>query len=173
MKRNALRIAAASVFLFVNTSFRHTYSKGTMYVVIDKSDYELNVYDEDGWLLAYPVVFGNKDQSDKLMEGDRKTPNGTFKIINKKVHDKWDRFMALDYPTKESFAKFNERKAKGVIPPGASIGGAIGIHGTWPREDFAVDYYQNWTQGCISMKNKHVEEFYTNIPVGAKVTIRE
>src|SRR6478735_1592233 len=120
MKRNALRIAAATVFLLANTSFRNTYSKGTMYVVIDKSDYELNVYDEDGWLMAYPVVFGNKDKGDKLMEGDRKTPNGTFKIINKKFHDKWYRFMALDYPTQESYAKFNERKAKGIIPPTAS-----------------------------------------------------
>jgi len=79
----------------------------------------------------------------------------------------------LDYPTKESYEKFNERKAKGLIPQNATIGGGVGIHGTWPREDYAVDRYDNWTQGCISMKNPDVEELYNLIPVGTKVQIRK
>ena len=35
---------------------------------------------------------------------------------------------------KESWEKFNQRKQRGEIPASASIGGAIGIHGTWPNE---------------------------------------
>ena len=54
---------------------------GTVYLVVDKSDYELKVYDEEGWYATYPVVFGNKNLADKMMEGDRKTPEGSFKII--------------------------------------------------------------------------------------------
>jgi hypothetical protein len=61
--------------------------------------------------------------------------------------------MALDYPTRESYQRFNERKAQGLIPGTARIGGSIGIHGTWPHEEFAIDQYQNWTEGCISTKN--------------------
>lgn len=159
----------ACVFL-LNTSF---YVKPTYYVVIDKSDYELHVYDDEGWLITYPVVFGNKDQGDKMMEGDRKTPEGTFRIVSRRIHEKWCRFLALDYPTQESYERFKQRKAKGMIPKNARIGGSIGIHGTWPREDFAVDRFQNWTQGCISMKNEHVIQFYNMIPNGTKVTIRK
>jgi len=134
----------------------------------------LIVFDEDGkWVVTYPVVFGSKDQGDKMMEGDRKTPEGTFYINGKRVHEKWCRFMMLDYPNKESFTRFNDRKAKGLIPKSAKIGGAIGIHGTWPREDFAVDRYQNWTQGCISTKNEYVIELYDMIPNGTKVTVRK
>jgi murein L,D-transpeptidase YafK len=173
MKRNMLTAAGLGLLLLSNLSFRSPYSKGAFYIVIDKSDYELNVYDDEGWLVAYPAVFGNKDQGDKLMEGDRRTPNGTFRIVSKRVHEKWDRFMMLDYPTKESVEKFNQRKAQGIIPASARIGGAIGIHGTWPREDFAVDYYQNWTQGCVSLKNVHVEQVFAMLPVGTKVTIRQ
>ena len=44
------------------------------YIIIDKSDYELKVYDEDGWYATYPIVFGSKDLGDKMKEGDRKTP---------------------------------------------------------------------------------------------------
>src|SRR5689334_25403990 len=75
---------------------------GTVYIIIDKSDYELSVYDAKGWYGTYPVVFGNSSLADKKMEGDRNTPEGTFHILSKKIHDKWDRFMALDYPTLES-----------------------------------------------------------------------
>src|SRR4030095_10008703 len=69
---------------------------GTVYLIIDKSDYELNVYDDKGWFATYPVVFGNNSLGDKKMEGDRCTPEGDFRIVAKKIHDRWDRFMALD-----------------------------------------------------------------------------
>lgn len=145
---------------------------GTIYILIDKSDYELNVYDSLGWFATYPVVFGNNSLADKKMEGDRNTPEGTFKIATKRVHNKWHRFISIDYPTKESWEKFRQRKEKGEIPASARIGGGIGIHGTWPHEDFQIDRYSNWTLGCISMKNEDVEELYKLIPNGTKVIIR-
>jgi murein L,D-transpeptidase YafK len=146
---------------------------GTIYVLIDKSDYELNVYDEQGWYATYPVVFGNNTLADKKMEGDRNTPEGTFRIVNRRVHDKWHRFLGIDYPTKESYDKFKQRKEKGEIPSNAKIGGSIGIHGVWKHEDFVVDRFKNWTLGCISMKNDDVEDLYGYAPVGTKVIIRK
>jgi murein L,D-transpeptidase YafK len=146
---------------------------GTVYLVIDKSDYELNVYDDRGWFATYPVVFGNNSLDDKRMEGDRCTPEGVFRVISKKFHDKWDRFMALDYPTKESYEKFKLRKMRGEIPTDAKIGGGVGIHGTWPHDDYIIDRYKNWTMGCISMKNEDVEDIYSYLPIGAKVIIRK
>lgn len=146
---------------------------GVVYIVIDKSDYELNVYDERGWYATYPVVFGNNTLEDKKMEGDKNTPEGSFSILSKKVHDKWDRYIALNYPTKDSYEKFNQRKKNGEIPAKAKIGGSIGIHGTWPHDDYLIDRYKNWTDGCIAMKNKDVEDLYGYIQSGVKVTIRQ
>src|SRR6187549_1472400 len=45
-------------------------------IIVDKSDYELKVYDEEGWLATYPVVFGSRDLRDKMREGDKLTPDG-------------------------------------------------------------------------------------------------
>ena len=146
---------------------------GTVYIVIDKSDYELQVYDDKGWYATYPVVFGSSSLDDKQMEGDRKTPEGNFRVVSKKPHNKWDRFIMLDYPTRESYAKFNERKRRGDIPANAGIGGGVGIHGTWPHEDYQVDKYKNWTNGCIALKNEDVEEIYNYVPVGTRVTIQK
>lgn len=173
MKQFIVPAAVLIILFFTNASFYYKpYTQTSYTVLIDKSDYELSVYDNEGWLVTYPVVFGNKDLGDKLMEGDRKTPEGTFTLISKRVHEKWSRFLMLNYPTPESYAKFNQRKAQGIIPQSAKIGGAIGIHGVWPHEDYTIDQYQNWTQGCISMKNEDVKELFSMLPVGTKVTIR-
>jgi murein L,D-transpeptidase YafK len=151
---------------------RKTEPSGTVYLIVDKSDYELHVYDEEGWYASYPVVFGNKDISDKLMEGDKKTPEGSFKIISKRPHAKWHKMLMLDYPTKESWQKFNKRKAEGTIPRSAKIGGGIAIHGTWPNDNIVVDDFTNWTQGCVSLKNEDLDELDRFLPVGTKVLIR-
>jgi len=147
--------------------------KSPVKIVVDKSSYELYVYDAEGWYATYPVVFGNASLEDKRVEGDRNTPEGSFRIVNKRVHDKWDRYMGLDYPTKESLDKFNARKQRGEIPSSAKPGGGIGIHGTFPHDDFIIDRYKNWTNGCVSLKNSDVEDLYSYIPIGTPVTIRK
>lgn len=144
-----------------------------MYIVVDKKKYELSVYDAKGWFATYPVVFGNNSLDDKKMEGDRKTPEGQFKINQKRPHEKWDRYMGIDYPNQESLAKFNMRKQRGEVPSWAKPGGGIGIHGTWPDDDYVVDHFRNWTNGCISLKRHDVEDLYSYIPVGTPVYIRK
>lgn len=178
--RTPLYMSLLGVAAITNTSFKKkinvntgSVTRNTYSVVIVKSKYELQIYDSAGeWIVTYPVVFGNKDLRDKMMEGDRRTPEGVFHIANKRKHDKWNSFMMIDYPNQESYQKFNQRKAQGVIPYGARIGGAIGIHGTWPHEDYAIDQYQNWTEGCISTKNIYIEELFSLLPVGTRVEIR-
>ena len=143
------------------------------YIIIDKSDYELKVYDEDGWYATYPIVFGSKDLGDKMKEGDRKTPDGKFKIILKKIHAKWGPELLLDYPTGESVQRFNERRKKGVLPKNAKIGGGIAIHATRPEEEWTVDNFYNWTDGCISVKYTEMKDLFSYIPIETPVTIQQ
>lgn len=141
------------------------------YIIISKKDYELKVYDDEGWYATYPIVFGSKDLSDKMKEGDKRTPNGKFKVILKKISPKWGPELLLDYPNAESYVKFNERKKLGLIPRNAKIGGGIAIHATRPGEEWTVDNYYNWTDGCVSVKYSEMKDLYSYIPVGTPVTI--
>jgi murein L,D-transpeptidase YafK len=142
------------------------------YIIVDKSDYELKVYDEDGWYATYPVVFGGKDLGDKMKEGDKKTPNGSFKVVLKKIHPKWGPELLLDYPNEVSYQKFNERKKRGLIPKNARIGDGIAIHATRPEEEWTIDSYYNWTDGCVSVKYTEMKDLFSYIPIGTPVTIQ-
>lgn len=142
------------------------------YIIVDKSDYELKVYDDEGWYATYPIVFGSKDMTDKMREGDKRTPNGSFKIIVKKIHPKWGPELLLDYPNDVSYQRFYQRKASGVLPKNAKIGNGIAIHATRPQEEWTVDNFYNWTDGCVSVKYTEMKDLFSYIPVGTSVTIQ-
>jgi murein L,D-transpeptidase YafK len=152
----------------IKDSIRNPY-----YIIVDKSEYELYVYDDEGWYATYPIVFGSKDLSDKMKEGDKRTPDGSFKVVLKKIHNKWGPELLLDYPNPTSVQKFNDRKVKGLIPKNAKIGDGIAIHATRPQEEWTIDTYYNWTDGCVSVKYTEMKDLYSYIPVGTPVTIRQ
>ncbi|HMO61235.1 MAG TPA: L,D-transpeptidase [Ferruginibacter sp.] len=152
---------------------KHAEDSAGYYIIIDKSDYELKVYDEEGWYATYPVVFGSKDLGDKMKEGDRRTPDGQYKVILKKMHPKWGPELLLDYPTAVNVQRFAERKKKGIIPATAKIGGGIAIHATRPDEEWTIDNFYNWTDGCISVKYTEMKDLFSYIPVGTPVTIQQ
>jgi murein L,D-transpeptidase YafK len=143
-----------------------TVIKDSIYIKVFKSKNRLQVYHKGKILTAYTCVFGPNCVGQKMQEGDRKTPEGTFTILDRKKHDKWDTFMLLDYPNEESKRFFEEAKSKGLISPDARIGGAIGIHGIWENGDNVIDMKHNWTDGCVGLKNKDVRELSTIILPG-------
>lgn len=176
MKTAYLHILAAILLFSIlpepGTPADTTIENGNQYyIVISKKKYELKVYDKLGWYATYPCVFGSNDLSDKLMEGDKRTPEGTFKIISKSAKSKWAYQLMLDYPNESSREKFKDRKKAGQIPASARIGGGIAIHATRPQEEWTVDHYQNWTDGCISLKYREARDLFSYIPVGTKVII--
>lgn len=140
-------------------------------VRIDKSEYKLSILVDSVVIKEYPVVFGKNENSDKLMQGDKCTPEGRFKIISKYPHQSWSKFIWLNYPNDESWKKHNAAKAGGKIPKDAAIGGEVGIHGVPKGMDYLIDAGYNWTLGCISMKNRDVDEIYPYITKSTRIEI--
>ncbi len=141
----------------------HGISSGYVHLYISKSRNKMAVLAEHKVLKIFPVVFGHNPVDDKLMQGDRCTPEGIFKVRAKYPHRKWNKFVWIDYPNAGSWEKHRRAKYEGRIPYTASIGGEIGLHGSESGKDWAIDIKQNWTYGCIAMKNYHMNELYPYI----------
>ncbi|MEM6346968.1 MAG: L,D-transpeptidase [Bacteroidota bacterium] len=138
---------------------------------INKAEYYLEVRFDSVKLKRYPVVFGPDPVNDKLQQGDRRTPEGEFKVRDHYDHAQWRYFIWIDYPTEDSWRKHNQAKAAGEIGQDASIGGEIGIHGVPEGYDYAIGERMNWTLGCISLTNKDLEELIPIVETGMKITI--
>jgi murein L,D-transpeptidase YafK len=139
-------------------------------VLIEKSQHRLTLYYDQTPIKSYGVVFG-KGKGDKRREGDRKTPEGIFKIQDKYPHPDWSKFLWLDYPNPQSECKHNRAKQQGEIPWNSTIGGEVGIHGVPIGDDGLIDARENWTWGCPSLKTKDINEIYEVVQPGTIVEI--
>lgn len=127
-------------------------------IVVRKETRRLTVYQGLTPLKTYPVVLGQNPVGDKLRQGDLCTPEGVYHVVTKFDHPRWSKFILLDYPNTRNWLRFAEAKKKGRIPVEADIGGEVGIHGT--DDAYKNLSGENWTWGCVSMLNRHIEELY-------------
>jgi len=142
-------------------------------LVVSKSRYVVDVFYRNKMIRSYKAVFGPKPMENKMMAGDRCTPEGWFTIRSKNPNSKYDKFMLLSYPDDTSIVRFNKLKDNGYIPKSAKIGGDVGIHGIWKGGDDMIEKGVCWTDGCVAIKNKDVEELFTYVSVGTRVWIKK
>jgi murein L,D-transpeptidase YafK len=145
--------------------------KKAIAIVIEKSKYRLTVYYQKKPVKAYAIVLGANPKDDKLRQGDKRTPEGIFHVKDLYYHSEWSKFILLDYPNQDSWRKFSQAKTRGEVKANDDIGGEIGIHGVEKGQDWLIDRKINWTLGCISLKNKDVDEIYPLLQKGTTIEI--
>ena len=144
-----------------------------VWFLVLKSERVFKVMTDSTELRRYTCVLGAHPVGDKRMEGDKRTPEGTFTFRSKRRPHQWHVFIHIDYPNAESRRRFAARKKSGEIPADASIGGEVGIHGVPEGMDQWITSEQDWTFGCIALKNADVDEIYPYItPWKTKLVIR-
>jgi hypothetical protein len=148
-------------------------NKDSITILVVKKNFRMYVYHKHRFLTSYKCVFGPDYMNQKQQEGDRRTPEGTFKISMTKGHADWVMFMLIDYPNAESYKNFQENIRTHAIPATARIGGAVGIHAVWEDADMVVDTKHNWTDGCIAMKRNDILELNKLIKIGTPITIKK
>jgi murein L,D-transpeptidase YafK len=150
-----------------------TLNKDSVLLVVNKGHYNLEVYYRRKLVRSYKAVFGPKPLDNKCMAGDRCTPEGWFTIRSKNPASKYHKFMLLDYPDDSAISRFERLKERGKIPSTARIGGDVGIHGVWKGGDDMIELGVCWTDGCIALKNKDIDELYTFTQAGTRIFIRK
>jgi len=127
-------------------------------ILVEKSQKKMHLIDCNGNVVkSYNVVTG-KNKGAKQCDGDKKTPEGTYHIVEKR-DSKYHRFLALDYPQAKDIKKAKEL--------GCKPGDSIGIHG-W-IEGLPLD----GSLGCVRVMTKdEIMEIDKMVKVGAEVEIR-
>jgi lipoprotein-anchoring transpeptidase ErfK/SrfK len=144
-------------------------------VMVYKKRHQLIVYYKGRRYRTYDAVFGrNLDDGTKEYEGDRRTPEGVYTIIEKHRSSRWRWFLTLNYPNLVDRLRYDELIDDEVIPVHGGhvvgVGGRIGIHGT--DEPVLNRGNVNWTTGCISVDNDAIVRLYKVLPVGTIVIIK-
>ena len=137
-------------------------NKSIAVVIVIKIDQKLRIYKKGKLLSSYEIGLGHNGFNDKLHAGDRATPEGRYRIINKLPSSRYYKAMLIDFPNEEDKKKYDQDKIKGLVPPGVRIGGLIEIHGGGKHST---------TDGCISLENKDMNALYSLVEVGTPVTI--
>lgn len=123
--------------------------KGVFRLVVDKSQNQLLMTQDNQFFKSYPVATGENNS----------TPTGTFKIVNKVPHPVWYRQGAVVPPN-------SPENILGTRWLGLNKSG-YGIHGSVDPATIG----QQVTAGCVRMTNADVEELFTIVPTGTEVTI--
>ena len=155
-------------------------------IVVDKSSHTLTLFTGDTVLKSYPVALGDGGPGAKQVQGDHKTPEGFFYIVDKTIFNPADQFlgtrwMRLGYPNIEDAIRGIQQNIispseyqtvitafvnKTTPPQFTELGGGVGIHGGDPGTD------NDWTWGCVGLADQDIEDFFPYIDIGTPVIIK-
>ena len=140
--------------------------EGRPAIVVVKDTHVMIVFVRGEPVKSYRVELGFNWVADKRLEGDGATPEGRYRIVARLDHAGADLYKALliDYPNADDRAEFDRARRGGDLPASARIGGLIEIHGGGGRQ-------RDWTNGCVALTNREVDDLLGRASVGTPVTI--
>lgn len=127
----------------------------------------------------YPIGLGFSPQGDKQRQGDGRTPEGDFLICMKNPTSRFIKSLGLTYPDKKhaqralfagtitplEFQDIVTALERLALPPASTaLGGQIFIH--------AGGAHKDWTNGCVALYNRDMDELFNMANVGTPVSIR-
>lgn len=158
-----------------------------VWVAIDTEDLSLKVMEGADPLHVFEnIAIGSNGPTLSRRRDDGTTPLGEFTITEIRPSDRFELFMAFNYPnmdhTERAFLdeRIDAREYRalrydldrGLPPPqNTSLGGQLGIHGLGAG-DIKVHQTVNWTEGCIALTNEQLAELAKWVVVGTRVVVR-
>ncbi len=166
--------------------FVHASALSNVWVRISKRRRTVYVYRGGRLVKAFPADLGRNFFADKERQGSWsdpdqwRTPNGVFFVAARNPRSKFYKALVLNYPNGEDAERglrqglISKRQYEAILraereyrtpPMNTALGGMIEIHGagTGARSD--------WTQGCVAVRNAHMDELWALVHVGTPVLI--
>jgi murein L,D-transpeptidase YafK len=136
----------------------------------------------------FGVSLGRAPKGAKQREGDGRTPEGSTYVCSRNDRSAFHLFLGLAYPgpadaerglrervvTAAQARAIREAHLARTAPPwNTRLGGAVGIHGAKNGWGFVGRLHRlfDWTNGCIAVADREIEELWDLVPLGTPVTI--
>jgi murein L,D-transpeptidase YafK len=128
-------------------------------VQVHKADRKMYLLHNSEVLKVYDVALGFAPVGHKQIEGDGKTPEGSYTISHKNPDSTYHLSLRVNYP--------NDADRAYAESIGQPPGGDIFIHGGPVRRVTQRD----WTAGCIAVTDRQMEVIYSMIQPGTPIHI--
>lgn len=144
----------------------HLSQAGEKVVLVDKYAHSCTVYKNGKIFKRFDAELGINWMGDKRMKGDKTTPEGVYRVSQKKegARTKFYKALLINYPNDEDKRRIASEKRNGTLSSRVDMGGLIEIHGSG---DKGID----WTDGCVALKNSDMDTLFRLVGTGAPVVI--
>ena len=135
-------------------------------VVVEKAQRSMHLMQNGKVLRSYKVALGGDPVGHKAQQGDSKTPEGIYSIDFRRSESKFNLALRVSYP--------NSQDRQLAASRGVDPGGEIYIHGQPTGGVSPARLAQtgaDWTDGCIAVTNREIEEIWRAVPDGTPITI--
>ncbi len=119
---------------------------------------QMNLLRNGKVIRTYSILLGDDPYGHKRQQGDERTPEGRYSITFRNDKSRFHLSLRVSYP--------NEADRAQALKRGVDPGGDIMIHGGTPP-----GYGRDWTDGCIALTNREIEEVWRLVPVGTPIVI--
>lgn len=130
-------------------------------ILILKKERRMSLLAKGKLVKRYKVQLGRNAKGPKVKRGDYRTPEGKYHIAEHHPGSQYHLALKISYPNRDDM-----RRAEKL---GVDPGDYIMIHGE-PND--RRKRRKDWTQGCIALTNKEIEEIYILVRDGTEVEIR-
>jgi murein L,D-transpeptidase YafK len=147
-------------------------------IVVLKSLRTLQLFSQGRLVRVYKIGLGSTPVGPKRRQGDRRTPEGRYRICLKNPRSQYYLSLQVSYPNRadadrglaagllspEEHRRITDAERRGVPPPAnTQLGGDVFLHGGGSGSD--------WTWGCMALNNPEMKEIFALVPVGTPVEI--
>lgn len=157
--------------------------KRVVRIEVSKSERRLTGDCVGGGRVVFPIALA-RERGPKQKQGDHRMPEGDYAIAGPPRTSRFHLFIPIDYPGRADAARALAEKridrtvhdaiahahAKRRLPPqDTALGGELGIHGEGVR--WRGDLLLNWTEGCIALTDRAIEQLARLVRRGTPIRI--
>jgi murein L,D-transpeptidase YafK len=134
-------------------------------VVVFKGERKLVLMRGEEVVKVYEIALGRYPKGHKISDGDQRTPEGSYVLDYRLPRSGFHKAIHISYP--------NESDEARAASLGVNPGGRIMIHGLPNRVSAsAVNHPKlDWTQGCIAVTNREMDEIWAAVEDGTPIEI--